>query len=82
MPSELVKTVAGLALATPMIGALVTAFTGPHETFSPGQTFSAGLTFAVAVSGVSLFAIGAAFWGLIIGLLALGLERALSPGSK
>ena len=76
LPPELVKTIAGLALAAPLTGALVAAFSGPHE------KFSAGLTFAVTLSGISVFGIGAAFWGLIAGLVALALERALSPGIK
>ena len=76
LPPVLVKTIAALALAAPMTGALVTAFSGPHEKFGPG------LTFAVTVSGVSLFGVGSAFWGLVAGLLVAGLGRVLSPGSK
>ena len=33
------------------------------------------LLIAVTASGVSVMAIGAAFWGLVAGLFALGLER-------
>ena len=73
LPPELVKTIAGLALAAPMIGAFVTAFSGAHDKFSPG------LTFAVTVSGLTLFGIGAACWGLVAGLATVGIERALSP---
>jgi benzoate membrane transport protein len=76
LPSELVKTIAALALAGPMTGALVTAFSGAHDKFSPG------LTFAVTASGVALFGIGSAFWGLVAGLVIVGLDRAHSPGSK
>jgi benzoate membrane transport protein len=71
LPGELVRTIAGLALAGAMTGALVTAFKGDYEPFAPG------LAFAVTLSGVTLFGIGAAFWGLAAGLVVLGLDRLL-----
>ena len=76
LPTELVQTIAALALAAPMTGALVTAFSGSHDKFSPG------LTFAVTVSGVTLFGIGSAFWGLVAGLLIAVLGQVLSPRSN
>ena len=33
------------------------------------------LTLAVTASGLSLFGIGSAFWGLLAGLLTAGLDR-------
>jgi benzoate membrane transport protein len=69
LPPELVKSVAGLALASAMIGALAAAFGSSDDKFAPG------LTFAVTASGVTVFGVGAAFWGLILGLLALVLAR-------
>ena len=69
LPPALVKTVAGLALAGPMIAALGTAFAGSGDRFAPG------LTFAVTASGMALFGIGAAFWGLVAGLVAHGLQH-------
>ncbi len=69
LPSALIKTVAGIALAGPLVNALSTAFTTPGDRFAPG------LAFAVTASGITLFGIGAAFWGLIAGLIVVGLER-------
>ncbi len=69
LPAELVKTVAGLALAAPMTAALVTAFSGDHE------KFISGLTVVVTASGVTFAGIGSAFWGLVAGLLALFLNE-------
>jgi len=40
----------------------------------PSKTFPAVLTLAVTASGLTLFGIGSAFWGLAAGLVALGLE--------
>ena len=39
--------------------------------------YPALLTFAVTASGVSFFGIGAAFWGLVAGLGALGVDAAV-----
>jgi benzoate membrane transport protein len=72
LPSALIKTVAGVALAGPLIGALSTAFAGPGDRFAPG------IAFVVTASGITLFGIGAAFWGLLAGLIVVGLER-LNP---
>jgi benzoate membrane transport protein len=69
LPSALIKTVAGVALAGPLVNALSTAFTAPGDRFAPG------LAFAVTASGIVLFGIGAAFWGLLAGLIVVGLER-------
>ncbi len=74
MPPEIVATVAGLALLTPLIGALAQAF-DVSTTRLP-----AAVTFATTASGVAAFGIGAAFWGLIAGLAVLGLERARRAG--
>jgi len=69
LPPELIKTVAGLGLTGAFAGALTTAMA--DET----RRFPAVLTFAVTASGISLFGIGSAFWGLAAGLLAVGLDR-------
>jgi benzoate membrane transport protein len=63
MPPEIIAVVAGLALIPPLIGALVSAFD------VPATRFAAAATFAVTASGVAAFGIGAAFWGLLAGLL-------------
>ena len=69
LPPVLVATVAGTALLAPMTGALSSALHRPRE------RFAAVLAFAVTASGLTLAGIGAAFWGLLAGLLALWLER-------
>ncbi|WP_040485298.1 benzoate/H(+) symporter BenE family transporter [Lutibaculum baratangense] len=69
MPTELVATVAGLALVTPLTGALATALGAAED------RFPAVVAFAATASGIAFFGIGAAFWGLAAGLVCLALER-------
>jgi benzoate membrane transport protein len=69
LPAELIKTVAGLGLMGALAGALGTAMA--DET----RRFPAILTLAVTASGLSLFGVGSAFWGLLAGLIAVGLDR-------
>ena len=40
------------------------------------ERFAAVMAFGMTASGVSLLGVGAAFWGLVAGLVALGLQRA------
>lgn len=68
-PPILIEAVAGLALVGAFTSALMGAV-GDEEKRLP-----AALTFLVTASGLSLFGIGAAFWGLIIGLLVVAVER-------
>lgn len=70
LPPELIKTVAGLALMGAFAGALTSALSDDMK------RFPAVLTLAVTASGLTLFGIGSAFWGLAAGLVALGLEMA------
>jgi len=69
LPVGVIVTVAGLALIGPLMGALSAAL-GPEVT-----RFPAVLTIAATASGLSLLGIGSAFWGLVLGLLALGGDR-------
>ena len=69
LPPVLIAVVAGAALLGPLTGALATSVHRDTE------RFAAVLAFGVTASGVTLAGIGAAFWGLVAGLLALGLER-------
>jgi benzoate membrane transport protein len=69
LPPALIKTVAGVALAGPLVNALGAAFSGQGDRFAPG------LAFAVTASGVTMFGIGSAFWGLLAGLAVAGLEQ-------
>lgn len=70
MPKALIATVAGLALTGALMGSLAVAM-GEERTRLPAL-----LTFATAASGVSIAGIGAAFWGLAIGLVAFAVDRA------
>jgi benzoate membrane transport protein len=68
LPPELIKTVAGLALMGAFAGALASALTeGP-------KVFPAVVTLVVTASGLTLFGIGSAFWGLAAGLATLCLD--------
>lgn len=68
LPPVLIATVAGAALLGPLTGALTSALQRERD------RFAAVLAFAVTASGMSLAGIGAAFWGLIAGVLALWME--------
>ena len=70
LPAPLVTAIVGLALLGPLTGAATGAFA------APAQRFPAAVTLTVTASGVAVFGIGAAFWGLIAGLVVLALDRA------
>ena len=70
LPAVLITTFAGLALFGPLKGSLKSALNGDiHE------TEAAVVTFVVTISGLTLFGIGSALWGLIAGIIILGLNR-------
>lgn len=69
LPPEVMAALVGLALLSPLMGALSGAFAAPE------QRFAATLTLAVTASGVAAFGIGAAFWGLAAGIAVQALER-------
>lgn len=69
-PSELVLSIAGLALLGTIGNGLVTALSQEK------QREPALITFLVTASGLTLLGIGSAFWGLIAGGLALLLLQA------
>ncbi len=69
LPPALIKTVAGAALLGPLVNAMATAFSGSGDRLAPG------LALVVTASGVTVFGIGAAFWGLLAGLIVVGLEH-------
>ena len=68
-PRELVLAIAGLALLGTIGSGLATAVR------DEAQREPALVTFLVTASGVSLFGIGSAFWGLVAGALALAVLR-------
>jgi benzoate membrane transport protein len=63
-PNELILALAGLALLNTIGSGLASALR------SEAQREPATVTFLVTASGLSLFGIGAAFWGIIAGVLA------------
>ncbi|WP_444666803.1 benzoate/H(+) symporter BenE family transporter [Cereibacter changlensis] len=68
LPAALITGIVGLALLSPLTGAASGAFAVPE------QRFAAVVTLTVTASGVAVFGIGAAFWGLAAGLLVFALE--------
>jgi benzoate membrane transport protein len=72
LPPALLATVAGTALLGSMASALGAAL-GPDK-----DRLAAAGTLAVTASGVTFIGVGSAFWGLVFGLLMLGLESARS----
>ncbi len=69
MPTGALAVITGLALIAPLTGSL-TGMMGVAE-----DREAAVLTFAATASGVALFGIGSAFWGLAVGFLALAARR-------
>lgn len=61
-PNELIATIAGLALFGSIISSLSSAMS------EDSQKESALITFLVTISGISILGVGAAFWGLIVGI--------------
>jgi benzoate membrane transport protein len=68
-PQELILAIAGLALLGTIGGGLATALAAERE------REPALITFLVTASGVTLFDVGSAFWGLVAGVLALVVLR-------
>lgn len=69
LPQSLIVLVAGLALMASLANALAIALK------AEGDRMAATVTFVVTASGLTLFGVGAAFWGLIAGLVVLFLDR-------
>lgn len=62
-PAALITAVAGLALIPALVGSLSAAFS------VPGQVEGPALTFLIAASGMTLWGISGAFWGVLAGTL-------------
>ena len=65
LPKELVWSLAGIALFTTIANSLLSAVR------EDSSREAAVITFLVTASGVSLLGIGAPFWGLVAGIIAL-----------
>jgi len=72
-PRALVIAVAGLALVGTIAGALAGALAGERH------RDAAAITFLVTLSGVTLGGVGAPFWGVVAGSLALAVQHFRSP---
>ncbi|RMN24813.1 Benzoate transporter [Pseudomonas coronafaciens pv. zizaniae] len=64
-PKELMLSIAALALLGSITNGLTVAMAEPSE------REPALITFMVTASGLTLFSIGSAFWGIVAGLLTL-----------
>lgn len=71
MPSAFIAVLAGLALLKALSGAFSTAF----STASSVEVTAPLVTFVVTVAGVDIANLGAAFWGLVAGLVTWRLTR-------
>lgn len=69
-PILLVEAVAGLALLGALAGALTAALADVE------RRDAAVVTFVVAASSITVAGVSAPFWGLVAGLVVLGLQRA------
>jgi len=67
-PRELVLGIAGLAL----LGTIGNGLAGALK--DEGRRDAALITFVVTASGLTLWSVGSAFWGLVAGLLALAVR--------
>jgi benzoate membrane transport protein len=64
-PKALILSIAALALFASIIGGLTQAMQEPDE------REAALITFLVTASGMTLFTVGSAFWGIVAGILTL-----------
>jgi benzoate membrane transport protein len=69
LPKPLVTAMAGLALFSPLMGGIAGMMKEPKD------IEAALVTFLVAASGITIFGVGAAFWGLLAGLILWGIKR-------
>lgn len=69
LPTELVLSIAALALFGSIINGLTQAMAVPAE------REAALVTFMVTASGMALFGVGSAFWGIVAGVVTLLLAR-------
>jgi benzoate membrane transport protein len=68
-PAALITAVAGLALIPALVGALSAAFGDRTQMEAPAMTF------LIAASGMTLFGISGAFWGVVAGAVIWGAKR-------
>src|SRR5690606_39053956 len=70
MPSSVIAGLTGVALIPALTSAIESMLTvKPHRD-------AAMVTFLATGSGLTVFGLGSAFWGLLVGFLALGASKA------
>ncbi len=69
LPKDLVTAIAGLALFGPLMAGMAVMMKEARD------VEPAVVTFLLTASGISLFGVGAAFWGLLAGLILWGAKR-------
>ncbi|GGO55860.1 benzoate membrane transport protein [Roseovarius pacificus] len=73
-PSELITGMAGLALIPALVGSLRGAFSDPAQTEAPA------LTFLITASGMVMWGISGAVWGVVAGVLLWLVKQAFRKG--
>lgn len=76
LPKELVVTLAGLALVGPIVANLAGVLAADDH------REAAVITFLATASGMTCLGLGAAFWGIVIGLLAHRILHGRAAGSR
>jgi benzoate membrane transport protein len=71
LPKELVAAIAGLALFIPLVSGMTAMVKDSAD------VEAAMVTFLVTASGVTMFGVGAAFWGLVAGIMVWGVKKLL-----
>lgn len=66
LPKPLIVAIAGLALFAPLLGSTTAMFREKNE------IEAALATFLVSASGITIYGVGAPFWGLVVGLVLYG----------
>lgn len=69
-PAELITAVAGLALIPALVSAISAAFSDLTQTEAPAMTF------LISASGMTLFGVSGAFWGVVAGAVIWFAKRA------
>lgn len=72
LPHETIQAIAGLALFGPLMGGMGAMMKEPKD------LEAALVTFLVTASGFALFSVGAAFWGLMAGLVLWGIKKLIA----
>lgn len=76
LPSSVILSLTGIALIPALVGAIETMLATPQD------RDAAIVTFLATGSGLALFGLGAAFWGLLAGFAALGAKALLKPSAR